>query len=66
MSSATAITDCILLHVEKSAMMLTMGLQPKLSAMFVKYLLKRNMRYQDDLVDQLSIPAKSGLQEFFS
>ncbi len=53
MSSATAITDCILLHVEKSAMMLTMGLQPKLSAMFVKYLLKRNMRYQDDLVDQL-------------
>jgi len=24
-----------------------------LSAMFVKYLLKRNIRYQDDLVDQL-------------
>jgi len=30
-----------------------MNLQPKLSAMFVKYLLKRNIRYQDDLVDQL-------------
>ena len=27
--------------------------EPKLSAMFVKYLLKRNIRYQDDLVDQL-------------
>jgi CRP-like cAMP-binding protein len=53
MSSATAITDCILLHVEKKAMMLAMSLEPKLSAMFVKYLLKRNMRYQDDLVDQL-------------
>src|SRR5579864_2701745 len=53
MSSATAITDCILLHVEKKAMMLTMSLEPKLSAMFMKYLLKRNMRYQDDLVDQL-------------
>jgi CRP/FNR family cyclic AMP-dependent transcriptional regulator len=53
MSSATAVTDCILLHVEKKAMMQTMGLEPKLSAMFVKYLLKRNMRYQDDLVDQL-------------
>jgi hypothetical protein len=53
MSSATAITDCILLHVEKKAMMLTMSLEPKLSAMFLKYLLKRNMRYQDDLVDQL-------------
>jgi CRP/FNR family transcriptional regulator, cyclic AMP receptor protein len=53
MSSATAITDCVLLHVEKKAMMLTMSLEPKLSAMFMKYLLKRNMRYQDDLVDQL-------------
>ena len=53
MSSATAITDCVLLHVEKKAMMLTMSLEPKLSAMFLKYLLKRNMRYQDDLVDQL-------------
>ena len=30
-----------------------MSLQPKLSATFVKYLLKRNIRYQDDLVDQL-------------
>jgi Crp-like helix-turn-helix domain len=30
-----------------------MSLEPKLSAMFLKYLLKRNMRYQDDLVDQL-------------
>jgi CRP/FNR family transcriptional regulator, cyclic AMP receptor protein len=53
MSSATAITDCVLLHVEKRAMMLAMSLQPKLSALFLKYLLKRNMRYQDDLVDQL-------------
>jgi len=30
-----------------------MALQPKLSALFMKYLLKRNIRYQDDLVDQL-------------
>jgi CRP/FNR family cyclic AMP-dependent transcriptional regulator len=53
MSSATAITDCVLLHIEKKAMMLTMSLEPKLSAMFLRYLLKRNIRYQDDLVDQL-------------
>jgi CRP/FNR family cyclic AMP-dependent transcriptional regulator len=53
MSSATAITKCVLLHVERRAMMLAMSLEPKLSAMFVKYLLKRNIRYQDDLVDQL-------------
>src|ERR1700733_4198105 len=53
MSSAIAVTDCVLLHVGKKAMMLAMGREPKLSAMFVKYLLKRNIRYQDDLVDQL-------------
>ena len=53
MSSAIAMTDCVLLHVEKTAMMRTLTLEPKLSALFVKYLLKRNIRYQDDLVDQL-------------
>jgi CRP/FNR family transcriptional regulator, cyclic AMP receptor protein len=53
MSSAVAMTDCVLLHVEKPTMMRTLTLEPRLSALFVKYLLKRNIRYQDDLVDQL-------------
>ena len=53
MSSATALTDCVLLHIERKAMEQAMSREPKLSAMFVKYLLKRNIRYQDDLVDQL-------------
>jgi len=53
MSSAIALTDCVLLHIDKKAMMRAMSLEPKLSAMFLKYLLKRNIRYQDDLVDQL-------------
>ncbi len=52
-SSVTAVTDCILLHIEKKAMMQAMRREPKLSAAFVKYLLKRIIRYQDDLVDQL-------------
>jgi len=53
MSSATAITDCVLLHVDKGAMVRALAAEPKLSALFLKYLLKRNIRYQDDLVDQL-------------
>jgi len=53
MSSAIALTDCVLLHVERKAMMHAVSTQPKLSTMFMKYLLKRNIRYQDDLVDQL-------------
>ena len=53
MSSATAMTESVLLHVEKKAMMSALSLEPNLSALFLKYLLKRNIRYQDDLVDQL-------------
>jgi CRP-like cAMP-binding protein len=53
MSTATALTDCVLLHIERNTMVYAMSLEPKLSAIFVKYLLKQNMRYQDDLVDQL-------------
>jgi hypothetical protein len=53
MSSATALTDCVLLHIERKEMVHAMSLEPKLSAMFVKYLVERNIRYQDDLVDQL-------------
>jgi len=53
MSSATTMTVCDILHIEKKAMVLAMGREPKLSAMFLKYLLKRNIRYQDDLIDQL-------------
>jgi len=52
-SSAIAVTDCVLLHVEKKAMMQAMRREPKLSATFVNHLLKRIIRYQDDLVDQL-------------
>ncbi len=52
-SSAIAMTDCKLLHVEKRAMTDGMKREPKLSSWFVKCLLKRNIRYQDDLVDQL-------------
>ena len=52
-SSATALTECVLLNVDKTALLREMTVQPKLSALFMKYLLKRNVRYQDDLVDQL-------------
>ncbi len=53
MSSAVALTDCVLLNVDKSALLREMTLQPRLSALFLRYVLKRNIRYQDDLVDQL-------------
>jgi CRP/FNR family transcriptional regulator, cyclic AMP receptor protein len=53
MGSAAAITDCELLRVEKKAMMEALHREHEFSDMFVAYLLARNIRYQEDLVDQL-------------
>jgi CRP/FNR family cyclic AMP-dependent transcriptional regulator len=53
MGSATAITNCDLLRIDKKAMMQALHREHKLSDMFVAYLLARNIRYEEDLVDQL-------------
>lgn len=51
--SAAAMTACEVLRVEKKAMMETLHREHALSDMFVAYLLARNIRYEEDLVDQL-------------
>ena len=53
MGSAEAMTDCQLLRIEKKAMMDALHREPALSEVFVAYLLARNVRYEEDLVDQL-------------
>jgi CRP/FNR family cyclic AMP-dependent transcriptional regulator len=53
MGSASAITDCELLRVDKKVMMGVLHREPTFSDMFVAYLLARNIRYEEDLVDQL-------------
>jgi CRP-like cAMP-binding protein len=53
MGSATAITDCELLRIDKKAMMLALHREHTFSDLFVAYLLARNIRYEEDLVDQL-------------
>ncbi len=53
MGSATAMTDCELLRIDKKAMMLALHQQHAFSDLFVAYLLARNIRYEEDLVDQL-------------
>jgi CRP/FNR family transcriptional regulator, cyclic AMP receptor protein len=53
MGSATAMTDCELLQIDKKAMMLALHRQNSFSDLFVSYLLGRNIRYEEDLVDQL-------------
>ncbi|MGD0759735.1 MAG: Crp/Fnr family transcriptional regulator [Candidatus Sulfotelmatobacter sp.] len=53
MGSAIAMTDCELLRIEKKAMMLALHREHRFSDLFVAYLLARNVRYEEDLVDQL-------------
>jgi len=53
MGSASAMTDCEILRVEKNTMIEALRREPALSEMFVAYLLARNIRYEEDLVDQL-------------
>jgi CRP/FNR family cyclic AMP-dependent transcriptional regulator len=51
--SATAMTDCTVMRINKKSMMAVIHREPAFSDMFVTYLLTRNIRYEQDLVDQL-------------
>ena len=51
MGTATAMTDCELMRIEKKAMMEALHREHTLSDMFTAYLLGRNIRYEADLVD---------------
>ncbi len=53
MGSASAMTDCELLRIEKKEMMEALHREHTFSDLFVAYLLARSIRYEEDLVDQL-------------
>jgi CRP/FNR family transcriptional regulator, cyclic AMP receptor protein len=53
MCSATAMADCSVMHIDKKSMMEVIHQERAFSDMFVAYLLTRNIRYEEDLVDQL-------------
>ena len=52
-ASAAAITDCSLARIEKPLMERMLHEQHDISELFVLHLLSRNIRYEEDLVDQL-------------
>jgi CRP-like cAMP-binding protein len=53
MASATALTTCTAMRVERAEMVRVMHEEHAFSDLFVKFLLARSMRIQADLVDQL-------------
>jgi CRP-like cAMP-binding protein len=53
MATATAMTDCEIMRMEKSTMIRVLHDEPAFSEMFVAHLLARTIRVEEDLVDQL-------------
>ena len=53
MATASAITDCTALRIEREEMIRMMHQENSLSEMYLKFLLVRSIRAQADLVDQL-------------
>jgi CRP-like cAMP-binding protein len=53
MATATAMEDATLVRIEKNAMIRVLHDEPAFSDLFLEYLLSRNIRIQEDLVDQL-------------
>ena len=53
MSTATAITASNVIRVDKDVMLRILREQPRFSELFIAHLLARNIRIEEDLVDQL-------------
>jgi CRP/FNR family transcriptional regulator, cyclic AMP receptor protein len=52
-ATSHAMEDCLITSITKSAMLATLGTEPKFAQFFISYLLSRNSRIEDDLIDQL-------------
>jgi CRP/FNR family cyclic AMP-dependent transcriptional regulator len=52
-STSHAIEECLITSITKAMMLATLGAEPKFSEFFRAYLLSRNSRIEDDLIDQL-------------
>jgi CRP/FNR family transcriptional regulator, cyclic AMP receptor protein len=52
-TTAMALDQCLITRIEKTAMIATMHDEPKFSELFMAYLLTRNSRIEEDLIDQL-------------
>jgi CRP-like cAMP-binding protein len=52
-STTTAIEDCVITAITKAAMIAALHDEPAFSELFMAYLLTRNSRIEEDLIDQL-------------
>jgi CRP/FNR family transcriptional regulator, cyclic AMP receptor protein len=52
-TTGTAMAECLITRITKGAMIATMHDEPEFSELFMAYLLTRNSRIEEDLIDQL-------------
>jgi CRP/FNR family transcriptional regulator, cyclic AMP receptor protein len=52
-ATTTAMEECVLTSITKEAMIATLHTEPRFSELFMAYLLTRNSRVEEDLIDQL-------------
>ena len=52
-SSSQAMEDCVITSMTRSAMLAALNTEPGFSVFFIAYLLSRNSRMEDDLIDHL-------------
>jgi CRP/FNR family cyclic AMP-dependent transcriptional regulator len=53
LATATAMTECVVMRVEKAEIIRVLQEEPAFSQMFISHILARNARVEEDLVDQL-------------
>jgi CRP-like cAMP-binding protein len=53
MATAATMSECSIMRLEKSAVLRLLQAQPTFSELFLHHLLSRNIRIEEDLVDQL-------------
>ena len=53
MGSTRAMDECVITRLEKATMIATIHNEPEFSELFMTYLLTRNSRIEEDLIDQL-------------
>lgn len=61
MATASTLTPCSILRLEKSAMVRVLHTEPAFAERFITHLLARNIRIEEDLVDQLFNSAEKRL-----
>jgi CRP/FNR family cyclic AMP-dependent transcriptional regulator len=52
-STSQAMEECLITSITRAAMLAALNAEPKFSEFFIAYLLSRNTRIEDDLIDQL-------------